>query len=140
MTKTNSIRVPADMEYLDKALAMICEGMEEVNAPDVLAMNVEVITEELFTNIASYAYDETNESNFAEITYVVDNDPPSITVFFKDAGKPYNPLEKEDPDVTLDPMDRPIGGLGIYMTKKLMDETHYEYKDNMNIFSFKKNF
>ena len=62
------------------------------------------------------------------------------TVTISDNGKPYNPLEREDPDITASAEDRPIGGLGILMTKKLVDEAVYEYKDNQNVMKLKKAF
>ena len=61
-----------------------------------------------------------------------------MTIQFLDNGKPYNPLEKEDPDVTLSAEERSIGGLGIFMVKKSMDSLDYEYQDGKNILTIKK--
>ena len=60
-------------------------------------------------------------------------DPESICLTFIDEGKPFDPLTRPDPDVTLAPADRPIGGIGIHMVKKSMDEVRYVYLDNRNI-------
>ena len=61
-----------------------------------------------------------------------------MRIVFKDHGIPYNPLEKADPDVTLPAHKRKIGGLGIFMVKKVMDELSYEYKDGQNIMTIRK--
>ena len=65
---------------------------------------------------------------------------PVMTLVFADSGIPYDPLKKEDPDVTLPARERQIGGLGIFMTKRIMDETEYEYRDGKNILTLRKNF
>ena len=68
---------------------------------------------------------------------VVEN-PLSVIITFIDNGIPYDPLKKEDPDITLSAEERDIGGLGIYMVKKTMDAVSYEYKDGCNILTIKK--
>ena len=68
------------------------------------------------------------------------DDPLSVSVTFMDSGEPYDPLAKADPDTTLSAEERQIGGLGIYMVKKSMDEIAYEYKDGQNILTIKKRF
>ena len=65
-------------------------------------------------------------------------DPKTVYVTFIDSGMPFDPLKKEDPDVTLPAEEREIGGLGIYMTKQAMDEVSYEYKDGQNILTLVK--
>lgn len=65
-------------------------------------------------------------------------DPFQVIVGFADQGRPYNPLEREDPDVTLDAEQRQIGGLGIFMAKKLMDDIQYEFRDGQNILTLRK--
>ena len=67
------------------------------------------------------------------------NDPIAVIITYIDNGVPYNPLEKEDPDTSLSAEEREIGGLGIYMVKKSMDDITYEYKDGQNILAIKKN-
>ncbi len=68
----------------------------------------------------------------------VSEDPVTVTITFIDHGVPYDPLAKQDPDLTLSADDRQIGGLGIFMTKKIMDDVAYEYKDGQNILTLKK--
>ena len=65
-------------------------------------------------------------------------EPRSVTIRFMDRGKPFNPLAKEDPDLTLSAEERSIGGLGIFLTKKFMDSVEYEFKDGMNCLTITK--
>ena len=87
-------------------------------------------------NIASYAYQD--EVGKAEIK--VETDSKSISITFLDSGIPYNPLEKDDPDITLSAEERGIGGYGIFLVKKIMDDVKYEYKDNKNVLSITKKY
>ena len=99
-------------------------------------MQINVSVEEIFVNIAHYAYSD--KIGEAVIEVEIDDEPKTITITFIDSGVKYDPLAKPDPDVTLSAKDRKIGGLGIFMTKKFMDELSYEYRDGQNVFSMKK--
>ena len=101
-------------------------------------LQIDVAIDELFSNIAHYAYNP--EIGEATVQVSVSEDPLSVIITFIDKGVPYDPLKKDDPDITLSLEDRPIGGLGIYMVKKTMDDITYEYKDGQNILAIKKNF
>ena len=90
--------------------------------------------EEIFVNIANYAYD--NEPG--DVWISVSTDELGATVEFRDSGVPFDPLQKEDPDITLSAEKRPIGGLGIFMVKKNVDDISYEYRDGQNILRMKK--
>ena len=98
-------------------------------------MQIDVAIDELVSNIAFYAYEDGGD---ATISVDIVGEPETVVVSFRDRGKPYDPLKKEDPDVTLSIEERQIGGLGIYMVKKSMDEMLYEYRDGMNIVTIKK--
>ena len=91
-------------------------------------ISLEICIEEIFVNIASYAYGE--QTGMAFITEEVTNN--SISLCFRDKGIPYDPLAKEDPDTTLSAEEREIGGLGVFMVKTMMDSVTYEYKDGFN--------
>lgn len=101
-------------------------------------MQIDIAVEEIFVNIASYAY--TPEIGKAEILIQEDHDPEGITITFIDTGIPYDPLAKPDPDVTLSANQRQIGGLGIYMVKKSMTDMTYRYEENRNILTIRKEF
>ena len=93
--------------------------------------------DELFGNIARYAY----TPGSGDVTVRVDilDSPPAVEITFIDGGVPYDPLAKEDPDITLNADRREIGGLGIFMVKKTMDGMKYEYRDGKNVLAIKKN-
>ena len=99
-------------------------------------MQIDVAVEEIFVNIASYAY--TPGKGNAAVKVEILKDPLTAVITFIDSGVRYDPLSKEDPDITLGTEQRQIGGLGVFMTKKLMDEVSYEYRDGKNILTLKK--
>ena len=130
------IEVPADMEYLDDVMDALHGILSDEHVDEELVMKMELAVEEMYTNIANYAYKD-GKGN-AEVNCVLSDDPREATIVFSDCGVPYNPLERTDPDVTLSAEERPIGGLGVFLTKKLMDSVSYEYKDGKNILTIKK--
>ncbi len=134
MSEEKVLRVDASTDSLYDVLGFTTALLEEHDCPMKTQMLIEVSMEEMFVNIASYAYPEGN--GWAEIHGSVENGVASFTLI--DGGIPYDPLAKPDPDVTLAAEDRSVGGLGIYMVKKQMDEVAYEYRDNHNIFTFRK--
>ena len=100
-------------------------------------MQISVAVEEIFVNIANYAYKP--DKGKAIVRVEVTDKPVAVAITFVDHGVPYDPLAKVDPDVTLAAHEREIGGLGIFMTKKIMDDVAYEYRDGQNILTLKKN-
>ena len=92
--------------------------------------------DEIFSNIANYAYKPVDGK--ATVGFADSNENRQVEIVFEDSGKPYNPLKKEDPDVNLPIEERDIGGLGILIVKKSMDEVLYEYKDKKNILTLRK--
>ncbi len=112
-----------------------------MSSPDVpqdetLRFKVRLSVEEIAENIVNYAYN--NGNGFVEITTTLDEEGV-LTISFKDAGVPFNPLEKEDPDITLSLDERPVGGLGIFICKKMMDSVSYVFEDGCNNFTMKIN-
>ncbi len=132
----NELELEAVTENLDEAQAFVDEHLEKADCPMKAKMQIGVAVEEIFVNIANYAYRP--EKGKAKVRVEVSGDPVCVTITFVDHGVPYDPLAKEDPDVTLSADEREIGGLGIFMTKSLMDDVTYEYKDGQNILTLKK--
>ena len=126
----------AVLDQLDDVLGFVDEQLDLVDCPMKTRMQVQIAVEEIFVNIASYAYQP--GTGKADILVETVKDPRSVTITFKDRGVPYDPLAKEDPDISLSAEDRPIGGLGIFMTKKSMDEMKYEYRDGQNVLTIRK--
>ncbi|MBP5467060.1 MAG: SpoIIE family protein phosphatase, partial [Clostridia bacterium] len=131
-----SIKLTATNDNLGKALDFVRECLKGSGCTEKFVRQTELYVEEVFVNIANYAYSP--DTGEAEITVEVFDDKTRIT--FTDQGKKYDPLSKPDPDVSISADKREIGGLGIFMTKKLTDKTEYEYKDGKNIFITEKNF
>ena len=134
---SGELEVEALKENLPGVQEFVEEKLEAAGCPMKAQMQILLAVEEIFVNIASYAYGP--ESGTATVRVEVHEDPVAVTVTFVDHGIPYDPMAKEDPDVTLSAEERKIGGLGIFMTKKIMDDVAYEYKDGKNILTLKKN-
>ena len=128
--------IDANKDKLAEVLAFIDQELEACGAGMKDQMQVDLAVEELFVNVASYAY----APGSGDVTIRVETrkKPRSITVTFADRGMPYDPLAKEDPDITLSAEERKIGGLGIYMVKKAVDDIRYEYKYGQNILTIEK--
>ena len=126
----------AKVENLDRVLSMVEEFLNGLHCPLRMQMRLAVVVEELYVNIASYAY--APGTGDATIRIEAERDPLTIVITLIDSGVPYDPLQKPDPDVTLAAKDRKIGGLGIFMAKKIMDEMKYQRKDGRNILTVRK--
>ncbi len=98
---------------------------------------IDVAAEELFINISSYAYNPEIGTAVVQITVI--DEPLSVEITFIDNGRQFDPLAKEDPDITIPGKKRKKGGLGIFVVKKSMDDVHYDYSDGKNILTIKKN-
>ncbi len=135
--RRDELEIEADQENLEEVQAFIGERLEAVDCPMKAKMQIEVAVEEVFINIASYAY-APGKGN-AVVRVEIPEDPVAVTITFMDHGVPYDPLAREDPDLTIPAEDRQIGGLGVFMVKKTMDDVTYEYKDGKNTLTLKKN-
>ena len=131
------LTIEATPENVDTVIEFVDAQLEEYGCGMKEQMAIDVAIDELFANIAHYAYNP--ETGYATVQVDVLNDPLSVEVTFIDNGKQYDPLAKDDPDTTLSVEDRPIGGMGILIVKKSMDVVSYEYKDGKNILTIKKN-
>ena len=131
------IVIEARRENLDQVLGFMDAHLERRDCPMKVMLQLDIAVEELFVNIANYAYGD--QVGQAVIQLQEEHDPEGISITFIDEGMPFDPLAKPDPDVTLGAMDRSVGGLGIYMVKKSMDDMKYRYEDNRNILTIRKN-
>ena len=132
------MRIEARKEKLVEVLAFVDAELEKAEVSVRAQTQLDIAVEEIFINIASYAYPDSE--GFADILLAIDPSARTVEITFIDSGIPYNPLAKEDPDVTLAAKDRQIGGLGIFMVKKSMDDVRYEYKDGQNILTIVKKY
>ena len=131
------LTLPATIENIETVIDFVNGQLEEIKCPLKAQMQIDIAIDELFGNIAHYAYNP--ETGPSTVRVEVTEDPIAVVITFIDRGVPYDPLKKEDPDITLSAEERAIGGLGIFMVKKTMDEISYEYKDGKNILRIKKN-
>ena len=131
------LTVAATIENIETVTDFVDAQLEELDCPMKAEMQINVAIDELFSNIAHYAYHP--ETGEATVAVEVTRDPLAVEITFIDNGKPYDPLQNADPDVTLSAEERDIGGLGIFIVKKSMDDIAYEYKDGKNILKIKKN-
>ena len=134
----NSITVDAEVASLITVEAFVEEKLEELGAFPKAMTQLSVALDEIFSNIINYAYDPDKGDATVSFDSEEKDDGTYAVITFSDGGKPYNPLEKEDPDVTLSAEERDIGGLGIFMVKKLMDEVIYNFIDKKNVLVIKK--
>ena len=130
------LTVEAKLDNLAQVLQFVDSRLEEADCPIGMQMKIDVAVEELFVNIASYAY--APGSGSATVRMEVEENPKTVVIVFMDRGVPYDPLAKDDPDVTLSLNDREIGGLGIFMVKKGMDDMVYAYENGQNVLTIRK--
>lgn len=131
------LTIEATTENIEAVTNFVNEQLESLDCSMKVQMQVDIAIDELFSNIAHYAYNP--ETGSATVQVEVTEDPLAVVITFIDHGTPYDPLAKEDPNTKLSAEERQIGGLGIYMVKKTMDDVSYEYKDGRNILKIKKN-
>ena len=139
------LSLEAKLDNLDEVTGFIEETLGEAGLSMKQIMQVNLAVEEVFVNIAHYAYgklDSTGktipDTGTGPAEIILDTDDSRVLLTFVDEGTPYDPLKKEDPDTSLSAEDREIGGLGIFMVKKLMDDVSYKYEDGKNILTLTK--
>lgn len=132
----NELDIDAVTDNLPQVNDFVNQKLKAVNCPIKAQMQIDIAVEEIFVNIASYAY--APNIGKAKIRIELSEEPTAVSITFTDSGVRYNPLEKDDPDITLSAEERRIGGLGIFMTKKTMDDVTYRYENGKNILTMKK--
>lgn len=134
----SQITVEAKIENLEQINDFISEALAQTNCNAKTETQILMATEEIFVNVANYAY----APKLGEVTIKLNliNGSNILSLEFTDEGVEYNPLEAKEPDITLPPEEREIGGLGIFMVKKLVDEMKYERRGGKNVLTIKKSF
>lgn len=131
------LTIEATPENVDTVIGFVDKMLEEYNCEMKDQAAIDVAVDELFANIAHYAYDP--DTGYATVRVNVIKDPLSVEITFVDNGVPYDPLAKTDPDTKQSIEEREIGGMGIFIVKQSMDSVDYEYKDGRNILTIRKN-
>ncbi len=132
------LTLEATIENVQTVTNFAEKEMEQMGVPLKVQTQINIAIDEMFSNIAKYAYQK--GTGMVTVRIQQTDDPNGVALTFIDGGIPYNPLEKEDPDVTLPVEDRNVGGLGIFVVKNSMDEITYEYEEGKNILRIRKNF
>jgi sigma-B regulation protein RsbU (phosphoserine phosphatase) len=135
MSMTNRI-FPAKTEALDEVIGFVEESLEGFECSIKNSMAISVAIEEVFVNVAHYAYGEGEGDVSFDIGF--SEESREVTFVMKDKGVPFDPLKKADPDITLSAEERSIGGLGIFITKKTMDRVEYAYENGENVLTMIK--
>ena len=130
------ITVPANLDNIAVVTGFINSELETTGCSEHNLIQIDVAVDEVFGNIAKYAYGR--EEGSVSIRVDVSANPSAVSITFIDHGIPFNPLDSKPPDTTLKAKERQIGGLGIFMTRKIMNDVSYEYKDESNQLTIRK--
>ena len=134
--RVKELTLEARLANLQQVLDFVDDQLRSMHCLMKLMMQIDVAVEEIFVNVASYAYAPGTGS--VTVRTDLQESPRAALITFIDSGIPFNPLAKQDPDVTLSAEERSIGGLGIYMVKKTMDKMDYAYENGQNILTMTK--
>ena len=132
------LTLKASIENVSVATDYIDARLEALDVPMKVQTQINVAIDEIVSNIASYAY-APGTGDFT-VRFEAREEPRAAVITFTDSGMPFDPLAAEAPDVSLAAEDRKIGGLGIFLVKKIMDGVSYQYVDGKNILCIEKRF
>jgi len=130
------LTLAATVENIPVVTEFVENQLEALDCPMKVQMQISIAIDEIFSNIAHYAYAPDNGE--ATVRLEIEKEPLSAVITFIDGGVPYDPLTAADPDTTLSAEERDLGGLGIFMVKKSMDEMTYRHENGKNILSIRK--
>ena len=130
------LKVEATIDNIPVVTEFVTSQLDEMSCIPKAKTQIRIAIDEIFGNIAHYAYEAKTGPAWIRVEQC--EEQGAVVITFTDEGIPYNPCEKSDPDISLSIEERQIGGLGIYMVKKLMDDVWYEYKEGKNMLSMKK--
>ena len=136
VTRTEERAFPAEADRLYDVLSFINKMLDEAGCGKKEKKQLGMAVEEIFVNIASYAYGAGRGDAVVRVT--TEKEPGQVEITISDTGKPYNPLEKPDPDLEMGVEDRQYGGFGIFMVKSAMDDVTYARADGKNILTIRK--
>lgn len=130
------MEIESTIDNYSTIIKFINSELDTLGCSDQTRSQIKLAIDEIYGNICFYAYD--SEVGPVTVCVETEKEPPAIIITFMDKGKPFNPLEAEEPDLELSGEDRPIGGLGLFLVQSTMDDLSYEYKDEQNILTLKK--
>ena len=129
--------VNATPDHIEQVVDFVNEQLDTLGCSDEVRIDVDVAVDELLGNIVQYAYDP--DAGIVTVRVHAEEDPLAVVITFLDSGAPFNPLAEERPNTTsLPAKERPLGGLGLFLVKELMDELTYCYRDGHNVLTVRK--
>ncbi len=133
----SSLNIEAETDFQPRVMDFIDEKLESYGVGMKDASRIKIASDELFSNVSKFAY-RGMEKGDIKVEIGRSDDHRSVFLRFSDSGAPFDPLKGKTPDTTLSADDREIGGLGIFLTRKLMDDVKYEYRNGMNTVTIRK--
>lgn len=130
------LNLSATAENISAVTKFVDEQLEALDCPMKAKLQIDIAIDEIFSNIAQYAYHPAVGEAIVRVE--VSEDPVSVIITFIDSGVPYDPLAFAEPDISFSAEERSIGGLGIFIVRKSMDDVTYRYEDGKNILSIRK--
>ena len=134
-----TITVPATLDNLDHLFELIHQALEKAGCPATVRNQLDVVLEEVFVNVCSYAYAKGDAAGECRVDYVCRDNPKGIVIRVIDWGIPFDPLGHADPESPKSIAEARIGGLGILMVKRMTDRVSYLRHEGANMLTFKKN-
>ena len=130
------ITLTASVDQIKKVVEFVNDFLKKADCSERSRIQIDVAIDEIFGNIALYAY----EPDTGPVTVRVDTEDDSsrVAITFIDRGKPFDPLTSKEPDFTKPVKERGIGGMGLFMVKKTMDDVSYCFRDGQNILTIRK--
>ena len=130
------LTIEAAVENIEIVTDFVTAELEKLDCPMKAETQIAIAIDELFGNIARYAYSP--DIGKATVRFEVEEDPLAVIITFIDNGVPFNPLEQAEPDTHLSAQERQIGGLGIHLIKETMDEVEYAHEEGRNVLKMQK--
>lgn len=132
------LTVEAIVEQIETVTEFVNAELEKLDCPMKARIQLDIAIDEIVSNIAYYAYGEKTGSVTVRIEALQKEN--GVQLMFLDSGVPYDPLTRQDPDISAEIEERKEGGLGIFLVRKTMDDMKYEYKDGQNCLTIRKSF
>jgi len=126
----NTLRLPAELESLESFRLFVLERVERLELPPEALMKLELVLEELLINVIHYAYPEGKGEMMVGCAL---EDRENLRITITDWGAPFDPLSREDPNLSQNLEERQVGGLGIFLVRQMVDELHYQRCDDRNV-------
>ena len=123
------------MQELERVSAFVEGIVEELKLGQDMLCELQLVMEEMVVNVISYAYPE---GTVADITLIAESDGTELTFVISDKGKEFDPTQQEDADMSINPAEREIGGMGIFIVKNIMNEVTYQRLEGHNLLTMKK--